>query len=274
MRRHYQWIVVHELLRRIVGEATLRHVLPEGGPVRREHFRWRRFPYLPVEFSAAAYRFGHSMVRNEYGLRRHPPGKDAEAPLPIFPALAGFRPLTPERRLDWERFFKLPGHGLEAQASFGIDTVLAEPLYHLPDGDPKLARRNLLRGRALGLPSGQRVARAIEAPALSEDELMIDADLPAGVRRTLLRSTPLWYYVLAEAEHEPGRTLGRVGGLIVAEVLAGLLEADPSSFLHEPDWRPDLGDDGDFTMADLVRVAREDGSGGAQGEQPGAVPEL
>ena len=55
----------------------------------------------------------------------------------------------------------------------------------------------------------------------------------------------------------PGTRLGDIGGRIVAEVLVGLLESDPTSYLaRRPAWRPTLGRDGDFTMADLIEVAR------------------
>ena len=67
--------------------------------------------------------------------------------------------------------------------------------------------------------------------------------------------TPLWFYVLKEAElRTEGRRLGPVGGRIVAEVFIGLLEGDHMSYLNQdPDWTPDLGQD--FKMADLLRFA-------------------
>ena len=268
VRRHYQWIVVDELLPKLVGRDAVDRALREHA-----HDQPGERPFIPVEFSAAAYRFGHSMVRNEYGLRRHPPGKDSEPPSSIFPALQGFRPLTAARRLDWERFFKLPGHGLEAQASAGIDTAIAAPLYQLPEGEPRLPRRNLLRGHALELPSGQGVACALGVPALPPEALRIDDTVAERSREVLLRSTPLWYYVLAEAERDPDQRLGPVGGAIVADVLAGLLHADPGAFVREPDWRPrELGTDGRFGMADLIAIARS-GVSGVQGAQPRAAPE-
>jgi hypothetical protein len=85
------------------------------------------------------------------------------------------------------------------------------------------------------------------ASVLTDEELGLPGGGPA----------PLWYYVLKEAEvRADGRSLGPVGGRIVAEVFLGLLEKDPSSYLrNDPSWRPFLGEDGDFTMPDLIRVA-------------------
>ena len=117
-----------------------------------------------------------------------------------------------------------------------------------PDG-ASLPRLNLQRGRALGLPSGPDVARAMEREVLTADDLRID--------HANLDATPLWYYILCEAEHAGGEHLGPVGGRIVAEVIAGLLQSDPNSYLrHWPAWRP--GEDGlpeitrDFNMVQSV----------------------
>ena len=162
MLRHYRWIVAREFLPKVVGDDVAREALARGG--------WRE-PRIPVEFSGAAYRFGHSMVRVDYGLKRLPPApEDAPSAIPLFPDLAGNRWLRREHVIDWERFFDLGGGSLP-QASLAIDTTISQPLFHLPDGDPKLPRRNLLRGRKLELPSGQEIAAAMHAPVLEEADL-------------------------------------------------------------------------------------------------------
>ena len=251
VRRHYQWIVVHDFLPRVVGPRMAATVLAG-----REFFRWRDKPFMPFEFSGAAYRFGHSMVRDRYGLKRLPATGTGPQGIP-FGDLGGGRALTREHVIDWERFFEL-GAPRGLQPSFAIDTALAKPLFELPHGEPKLARRNLLRGLKLRLPSGQEVAHALGAPVLEPEELQIDEKV--GPRDVLLRSTPLWYYVLCEAEvRARGKHLGPVGGRIVGEVLAGLLEGDPDSYLKaEPGWEPgQLGTAEPFTMAALVGYVQQ-----------------
>jgi hypothetical protein len=73
----------------------------------------------------------------------------------------------------------------------------------------------------------------MEAAAMGVDVLhRNDLGDIAGVYRPFATSTPLWYYVLAEAKHASGGlTLGPVGGRIVAETLIGLFRADPASYL-------------------------------------------
>jgi hypothetical protein len=120
------------------------------------------------------------------------------------------------------------------------------PEYH------SLAVRDLQRGRALELPSGEAVAQLMGVQLLSPDELGL---------RTLgwQGETPLWYYVLREAEvRTSGTALGPVGGRIVAEVLLGMLDADPRSYRSaDEDWTPILPATvpGAFTMADLLRFS-------------------
>jgi hypothetical protein len=258
VRWHYQWMVLHDFLPRVVGADALRDVFDDttGEPVvRRRYYQWKNAPYMPVEFSVAAYRFGHSMIRAGYKLNTFVP------PLPIFTpdpvpdnrlsSFGGFRELPALWTVEWRRFFDVAGDGDGAlQHSRLIDAKLSDPLAALP---PSVARhpsslieRNLLRGARLCLPSGQAVARHLGVDVLDETELGLTG--PA----------PLWYYILKESEvRAGGRHLGAVGGRIVAEVFLGLLEKDPSSYLrNDPAFRPFLGaTDGSFTMPDLITVA-------------------
>ncbi|MFG2343271.1 peroxidase family protein [Streptomyces phaeochromogenes] len=265
VRWHYQWIVVHDFLKRIVDAATYKDVLrnepliPQGDPVEQvklRFFAWQHRFFMPVEFAVAAFRFGHSMVRPTYTLN------SKVGPLPIFTPesasnrynelrhFGGFRRLPTNWQIDWKRFFDL-GDTTHLQHARKIDRYLAPPLLHLPPDQAggavaNLARRNLTRGARLGLPSGQQVALAIGAEPLDDEDLDLPGKGPA----------PLWYYVLREAElHDGGRTLGTVGSRIVTEVFLGMLSADPSSYLSTaPGWRPVLcgARAGEFTMADLI----------------------
>jgi hypothetical protein len=270
VRRHYQWIVMHDFLERIVGRPVA-----EAATAERWFYKWEDEPFIPVEFSGAAYRFGHSMVRPDYTLNAHMP-----RPATIFADrdhageldhLGGFRRLPGVLAIDWAFFYELSAkqplgtrsHGIERPlASRRIDTNFAGGLFNLPVNvamQPELPRLNLLRGHALRLPAGSRVARAMCVKPLASEDLL--RDVPANVRDAVRRAPPLWYYILCEANTERGNGghhLGPVGGQIVAEVLAGLLEADPSSYLHaKAHWKPTLprAARGDFTMPDLVRFA-------------------
>jgi hypothetical protein len=262
VRRHYQWLVVNEFLPLVVGAGTADEVLPRGEApgtaptVDRELFPDGK-PFIPFEFSAAAFRFGHSMVRPEYGLKRLPDDGAPVYPIPILPDLAGLTWLQQSQVIDWERFFEpreLPSGPRQVQFSMRIDTSIARPLFDVPDGLPELPRRNLRRGNSLQLPSGQVVATKMGAEPLSDEQLHLDK-LDQGVREELRAATPLWYYLLCEAPD--GRHLGPIGGRIVAKVLVNLLAGDPNSYLNEPGWRPgELGTGADFTIADLVRIAQ------------------
>jgi hypothetical protein len=259
VRWHYQWIVIHDFLRLIVGEDMLGQVLKEdtGYPqVDRRFYTWRNDPYMPVEFSVAAYRFGHSMIRGRYKLntlvgplRTFTPDSVSIEPLQHF---GGFRILPRFWTIEWARFFEVDGAGQDArQQSRLIDTKLANVLTELPPEiggtRPSLIDRNLTRAARLLLPSGQNVARHMGADILSDADL----ELPGG------GPAPLWYYILKEASIQAGgHQLGQVGGRIVAEVFLGLLEKDPSSYLrNEPTWKPFLeaATRNDFTAPDLIK---------------------
>jgi hypothetical protein len=263
VRWHYQWIVINDFLRKICGDPVIDDILrieeyvTAAGPIQRlkivlQFYYWRREPFMPVEFSVAAYRFGHSMIRPTYNLNTNIPPN-----LPLFTEgelqnehqdLRGFRTLASQWTIDWSLFF---GEGADVQLARKIDTKLALPLQNVPATNfpHALAVRNLQRSSALGLPSGQRVARAMAMEPMSDESLGI-----TGISEQFVEAAPLWFYVLKEAEAGGGAQLGPVGGRIVAEVLLGLIKGDAFSFINvEPSWKPTLGPNpGQFTMKDLV----------------------
>jgi hypothetical protein len=259
---HYQWVVVEDFLRRVAGDAIVDDVRRRG----RRFFTWEEGPFMPVEFSAAAYRFGHSMVRPFYDLNETVTGIPIFSPSQrpgAFESLHGFRRLPQLWTVDWSHFAPLTRR--RPQPSRRINIRLAPPLMRLPTsvdaGRNPLAVLNLRRGKALQLPSGQAVAAAMGERALTSAELALGRlRLDPAHRAFFELETPLWFYVLREAEvRSRGERLGPVGGRIVAEVLIGLLEGDPSSFLRQqPNWRPagiPAARRGRFTLADLLRFA-------------------
>ena len=270
MRWHYQWIITHDFLWRIVGKTLAAEVTAPA--YERRVYMWEHEPFIPVEFSGAAYRFGHSMVRAGYLMNQ-----DTSEEVPIFArtpgdpnSLRGFQPLPPRLVVDWRFFFhmgRLPDALMKLpipQLSATIDTVIAQRLFHMPPEvstslGTELPVLNLLRARQLNLPGGPDVARAMGERPLSAEQLDLAPDFfgSGAMRAELADNAPLWYYILSEASalHQ-GMHLGPVGGRIVAEVLVGLLDGDPSSYRHaSPGWVPELEGEteGDFTMADLIR---------------------
>jgi hypothetical protein len=260
VRWHYQWLVLHEFLPKTVGAEIAADVLTNG----RKHFKWRNEPYIPVEFSVAAYRFGHSQVRPSY---RANFGTSATDPKKQFFALF-FKPGDPNpadpedlrggtraarRFIDWQTFFDF-GDG-RFRTNKKIDTKLSSILFNLmgqAQGEPtSLASRNLLRALTMKVPSGQRVAAAMQLPALGPGDFDDLKDLH------LEKRTPLWFYVLREAElMANGEHLGAVGGRIVAEVIYGLIEGDGQSYLRQdPDWEPTYGQSGSFGAIDMLKAA-------------------
>jgi hypothetical protein len=271
VRWHYQWIILKEFLPLLCGEAVVNDILTNG----RNFYNWHNEPFIPVEFSVAAYRFGHSQIRPSY---RANFGNSASTPLaPFFayifnpaidPATADPSDLrggcrADRRFVDWHTFFNL-GDG-SSRPNKLIDTKLSSPLFQLigfagTHSDPSsLAQRNLLRQLTFKLPSGQRVAHIMRMKPMEAD---IFSELKKH-KLNLDHSTPLWFYILKEAEvEEMGLRLGQVGARIVAEVFIGLLEGDNTSFLSQnPFWKPSLEcfesyrTGKHFTIADLIKIA-------------------
>jgi hypothetical protein len=285
VRWHYQWAVLHDFLPTVAGEKNVFAVLPslrhdtsiyKDKPDLR-FFHWRNDPFMPIELSVGAYRFGHSMVRPEYRLSTGLPPS-----FPIFSTteldLRGFQTFPSVWAIEWKLFFHINSGSSNVgpnrvQPAYKIDTSLVDPLRNLPfitDGFPSLAERNLRRGRTMGLPSGQTIARHMCIEPIPDDKLRVgkatEEDGPDNPRLVDISpkfadNAPLWYYVLAEAQQqfEDDDTpihLGPVGGRIVTEVIAGLILGDNHSYLaQQPCWQPLFQRHKKFGFAELILVA-------------------
>ena len=178
---HYQWLVLHDFVERITEKGIVAKILDQG----RRFYRFKKTPYMPVEFSAAAYRFGHSMVREVYSHnRKFTPGGGIPATLNLlfkFTGLSGgiIGDLAPDPVqpplpipvlssnwiIDWRRYYEVLAANppdVRLNPSRKVDPFLIPQLHDLPGGGGSLPFRNLKRGVMLGLPSGQDVARAMK----------------------------------------------------------------------------------------------------------------
>jgi nucleoid-associated protein YgaU len=274
VRQHYQHVVLHDFLKRVADPATVDAVITGN----RFYDALGEPFFLPLEFTVAGFRFGHTMVRDTYdfNLNFDPASLGL---LFTFTALSGelgdFDTLPDNWIIQWERFIA-PGGGKNKARRF--DTKLADGLFQLQTvtGQPEqpadaanLAVRNLLRGYGLRMPTGQALAGRLGLPALTAAQLEAAAasTRQAKVLRDagFLERTPLWYYLLAEARHGGGQRLGPVGGTLVAEVLVGLVRRSEDSILRTPGWVPSLpaATAGRFELADLLRFAKVVGGGAA-----------
>jgi hypothetical protein len=296
VRWHYQWVLVTDFLPKILDKETYKSVFPDRFRYVTTIPRLREndLELMPVEFSVAAYRFGHSMIRPQYQLNRD------IGPIPIFfghpddptADLGGLRPIPAGWAIDWRFFIDLGHDGGpvaggprpdQLQFSYKIDTSLVHPLRNLPHRiakDPSsLALRNLERGATFQLPSGQQVARTLGVEPLADAELLIGKAIVQNPKPPSIidicprfaRNAPLWAYILSEAQVMSWKNLaagpptdktpirlGPVGGRLVAEVFASLLRGDHTSYLYaEPRFKPipDFTRNGRFGLAQLINVA-------------------
>ncbi|MBD8869930.1 peroxidase family protein [Nocardioides donggukensis] len=291
---HYQWMLRTDYLSRICDRAVVDDVFTNGRKVFEVGADPFSMPTMPVEFSVGAFRFGHSMVRASYDWNARFPGRSGSLDF-LFTFSGTSGDLGGNRRLpsnwiaDWRRMYRLDQAGrADLKPPTGafnparrIDTGLVDPLAVLPPGSfggpgsdaftirANLAFRNLTRASMVRLPSGQQTADLLSASGVSSTRLtrrQIRVGSGDGASLTALTPTqlelfldhtPLWFYVLREAELNGGRLTG-VGARVVAETFHRAMEGSRHSIVRNPGWRPSLGAvDGRFTMPDLLLFAFE-----------------
>lgn len=259
VRWAYQYVVLNDYLPRVCDPNIVLDI-KVNGPKFFAPSSGRSELYMPLEFSVAAFRFGHSMVRGEYMIR----GKTSLKITDILGVTAepgqmsgkqfdllthdgnGYR-VKDDFVIEWCKFAEFSGREAPQKARL-IDTRLADGLFKLsfeaaPIGAMlrQLAQRNLLRGYLLRMPTGQAVARAMGVEPMTEGQI-VDGEsvkiVEAIERGRFQNQSPLWYYLLREAAvHTGGKTLGAIGSRIVAETLIGLVKTSPNSYVayeYEP----------------------------------------
>lgn len=317
--KHYQWMLWTDYLSRIASPGVIEEVWTKGrkffevphkgtGPLTSYmQVTAADAPTMPIEFSVAAFRLGHSMIRGRYEWNRvfhSGPGALTPATLDLlfrFSSTSGNLspggdvddPQAGDTRLptnwiaDFRRLYNfemetgradlaLPDRENQFNMAKRIDTLLVEPLRTLPKGSigeranaaleaglRNLAFRNLMRGNMVSLASGQQMAEVLGVTPLTPGKILEGAGgadtskLSDAEKKELTESTPLWFYILREAELNNGR-LGHVGSRIVVETFHRAMEGSRYSIIRDPTWRPSFGPDANtFRMTDLLLFAFE-----------------
>jgi hypothetical protein len=288
----YQYLVWNDFIARVVDPAVFAKAIQfdedagDGdGPfydVRyglKGVYDWSVNPFIPIEFSTAAYRFGHSMIRSEYQLNFPlQGGVGPQFGKPIFaapgtpprpdgpPDLRGGSPLPAKHSLQWDWYFDFASSvkPVFPQLAHKIDMRLSRSVFNIPAGpgaSNPLAELNIRRGWRMELPPASEVATALHVRPMTNLAPMEES---------------LWVYILKEAgEQQDGEHLGAVGSTIVAAVFSGLLRGDSYSYLNrDPHWtpaqelvdgaplfekasaeRPGADPDAHWEMVDLIRAA-------------------
>jgi hypothetical protein len=292
--KHYQWMIRTDYLPRIAKAGVVNNVFNQNRKVFEVGVPATQVPTMPIEFSIAGFRLGHAMVRAAYNWNKiFDNGGGTLDLLFTFSATGG--DLGSDTRLasiwiaDFRRLYDFgeankPGLTVPANKfnrAMRIDTRIVDPLQHLPpqtvglpnstgfnDVRRNLAFRNLTRAKMVKLATGQQMAtfvksKGVNLTKLTKAQIRDGAggadlgDLTAAQREDVLRDTPLWFYVLREAELNGGKLSG-VGARIVAETFHRAIEGSQHSILRDSTFRPSLGPNNNtFRMVDLLLFAFE-----------------
>jgi hypothetical protein len=285
--RHYQHIVLFDYLDKIIERGVINDVIKNG--CKHLIIGSKEQSFMPIEFSVAAFRLGHSQVTESYEWNRifqsHGPEPQPARLRHLFEftgmseeGMLGQKQLLSSWIIDWTRFFNFSNSAGMRGSSHGnkarkLDPSLTPGMMDLPaivfgkeNMSNALAVQNLLRSRLLGVPTGQSIAERLNVTALTPKDFQDETAYPMLKKLGYDRLTPLWYYILKEAKHfHRGDRLGPVGSRIVAETAVGLIRNSRISILpaNKPMWKPrELPPaDGTFSMPDLLHFVHRYGGG-------------
>ena len=282
--KHYQWLLRTDYLPRICAPGVVSNVFNQGRKAFEVGVSPAKVPTMPIEFSVAAFRLGHAMIRSSYNWNRV--FDNGGGSLDLLFAFSGHSgdffggPRLPSNWIaDFRRLYDFKEAGRADLAvpagkfnrAMRIDTTLVNPLDQLPGFAPaeaNLAFRNLTRAKMVRLATGQQMVTFLKAKGVTLTKLTNvqirdgsnGADLSGltqAQRDAVLKNTPLWFYVLREAELNAGKLKG-VGARIVAETFHRAMEGSQHSIVRDPSFKPSLGPNNQtFRMVDLLLFAFE-----------------
>jgi hypothetical protein len=247
---HYQWCILHDFLPQLLWEDTLDEVL-SAGP------KPAATAGVPMEFTTAAFRFGHSLVSDTYDFNDNfgIGGKLTESAsllqLFTFTSRGGMAngkggQLPNHWIADWKRLTRTSSNKISG--SDKIDLALADGMLNKMAHGNNLQHasiffRNILRGYHRRIPFGQELAGKMRVKIVPASDIadMLPANMADLARELDLTShTPAWLYFLCEARHfGKGEKLGPAASRIIAETFVGALKKNPESILNLPGgWTP------------------------------------
>ncbi len=284
--KHYQWMLRTDYLPRICAPSVVNNVFSSGRKAFEVGATPTDVPTMPIEFSVAAFRLGHSMIRRAYNWNKiFDDGSGSLDLLFVFSAgsgdLGGSQRLPSNWIADFRRLYDFKEAGRSDLAvsegkfnrAMRIDTTLTNPLKNLPGlpaDEANLAFRNLSRAKMVTLATGQQMTAFLSNKGVSLTRLTraqirdgrkgVKLDgLTQPQRAAFLKDTPLWFYILREAELNQGKLKG-VGARVVVETFHRAMEGSQASIVRDPAWHPTLGPNNTtFRMVDLLLFAFEGG---------------
>ncbi len=263
--KHYQHIVLHDFLKLVCEPGVWQDVV-QNSKSRHCYTTVAEAATMPLEFAVAAFRFGHTMIRQAYDWNANFMQGGAVAGPALFAGrnsrislffhtrnnLSSGTQLETNWIADWRRLLDFSGTGFNVNSidfvnAAAFDPLLASGMGNLERAPNKpvlnnLAASNLRRGALRGLPSGQDVSKAMTSvKVLSKTELK--KDIPAEMAKLvddleLDQKAPLWFYILQEANaRHGGDHLGEMGSILVAETFVSLVKASKPSIIASG-WSP------------------------------------
>jgi Animal haem peroxidase len=266
---HYHWLILNDFLPSVLSKSvqskplSQRFPRPEIGPNE-----------VPMEFTTAAFRFGHSMVGRNYDFNANfgSGGKVSDEGASLsqlfnFTSHGNMEDLPRSTIqlpnhwvIDWDRMTKGPeaGNGDPQSRAERIDLDFAPDMLNIA-GEARVPEhgsimfRNLLRGFHRRMPFGQVLADAYHVPRLSPDQILLamrPEPTPEGAadpignaikRLGFLEETPAWLYFLCEARIlEKGERVGPTASHIIADTIVSLMRHNPASLLRYKggNWEP------------------------------------